>query len=116
MAACIASERTRPRRLRLHVHVSLSRRHGFDDVRCFARIVAELLVRRHPGEATTEQRKQARAGRVFVDIMRNAYAQTVVVPFSVRVRPAAPAAVPLHWDELDDAKLTPATFHHPDDQ
>lgn len=71
----------------LNVHVPLRRRDGFGDVRSFARIVAELLVRRHPGQATTEQRKPARSGRVFVDIMRNAYAQNVVSPFSVRVRP-----------------------------
>lgn len=34
-----------------------------------------------------EQRKDKRGDRLFLDVMRNAYEQTVVVPFSVRARP-----------------------------
>ena len=42
--------------------------------------------------------------------MRNAYAQTVVAPFSVRARPGAHVATPLHWDEVEDPTLTPGRF------
>ena len=59
---------------------------------------------------TTEQRKDKRGRRVYIDIMRNAYAQTVVAPYVVRARPGAPVAVPLHWDEVADRRLTPARF------
>ena len=100
----------------LHVHVPLNRRAGFDDVRAFARAVAQRLERADPEKLTTEQRKDARSGRLFIDIMRNAYAQTVVAPYAVRARPGAPVSTPLHWDELIDAELTPAPFHHPDDR
>ena len=34
--------------------------------------------------------------------MRDAYAQTAVAPFTVRARPGAPVATPLHWAELED--------------
>jgi bifunctional non-homologous end joining protein LigD len=53
---------------------------------------------------TTEQRKAKRGGLILVDVMRNAYAQTSVAPYAVRPRPRAPAATPLHWEELSDAR------------
>ncbi len=94
----------------LHVHVPLNRRVAFDDVRGFARAVADVLVHDQPDELTTEQRKEARSGRLFLDIMRNAYAQTVVAPYAVRARPGAPVATPLHWDEVSDTALAPGRF------
>jgi bifunctional non-homologous end joining protein LigD len=94
----------------LHVHVPLDRRAGFDDVRAFARAVARRLAGTNPAELTTAQRKDGRQDRLFIDIMRNAYAQTVVAPYAVRARPGAPVATPLHWTELTDAALMPGRF------
>jgi bifunctional non-homologous end joining protein LigD len=94
----------------LHIHLPLDRRAGFGDVRGFARAVAQRLEHEYPAELTTEQRKDARSGRLFIDILRNAYAQTVVAPYAVRARPGAPVATPLHWDELTDAALAPRRF------
>jgi bifunctional non-homologous end joining protein LigD len=94
----------------LHVHVPLNRRQDFDDVRAFARDAALLLAGRHPDDLTVEQRKDKRGGRVYADIMRNAYAQTVVAPYAVRARPGAPVATPLHWDEVEDGRLAPDRF------
>jgi bifunctional non-homologous end joining protein LigD len=87
-----------------HVVVALRRRAGFDAVREFARGFAQLAVAREPTLFTNEQRKAKRDGKILVDIMRNAYAQTAVAPYAVRARPNAPVAAPLHWEELDDAK------------
>ena len=42
--------------------------------------------------------------------MRNAYAQTVVAPYTVRARPGARVATPLWWQELEDPDLTPGRF------
>ncbi|MFI1733358.1 non-homologous end-joining DNA ligase [Streptomyces acidicola] len=86
----------------LHVVVPLGGRHGYDEVRAFARDVAELLVRDHPDEFTTAVRKQDRGDRLYLDVQRNAYAQTAVAPFTVRARPGAPVATPLAWVQLDD--------------
>src|SRR5260221_31018 len=63
-----------------------------------------------PGPGHTEQRKDKRARHLYVDVMRNAYAQTVVAPYVVRARPGAPVAVPLHWDEVADSDLEPGRF------
>jgi bifunctional non-homologous end joining protein LigD len=49
-------------------------------------------------------------GRVYLDIMRNAYAQSVVAPYAVPARLGAAVATPLHWDEVGDEKLEPGRF------
>jgi bifunctional non-homologous end joining protein LigD len=94
----------------LHVHVPLNRRADFDAVREFAHRAAEVLARRHPDAITTEQRKDKRGTRIYADIMRNAYAQTVVATYGVRARPGAHVAMPLAWAEVEDEKLEPAQF------
>ncbi|MFF9850503.1 non-homologous end-joining DNA ligase [Streptomyces litmocidini] len=91
----------------LHVLVPLDRRAPFDTVRAFARDVAELLADRHPERLTTAARKQAREGRLYLDVQRNGYGQTAVTPYAVRALPGAPVATPLNWSELDDPGLTP---------
>lgn len=94
----------------LHVHVPLNARQDFDTVREFARQAAELLAARNPDLVTTEQRKDKRGPRIYADLMRNAYAQLAVAPYSVRARPGAPVATPLSWDELNDQALRPGRF------
>ncbi|MFI5684280.1 non-homologous end-joining DNA ligase [Streptomyces sp. NPDC051636] len=91
----------------LHVVVPLNGHHGFDEVRAFARDVAELLAAEHPDRLTTAARKKDRGERLYLDVQRNAYAQTAVAPFTVRPRPGAPVAVPVSWDQLDDPDLGP---------
>ncbi|MFE5486128.1 non-homologous end-joining DNA ligase [Streptomyces sp. NPDC056527] len=90
----------------LHVVVALDRRAGFDDVRAFARDTAEVLAERHPDRLTTAARKQSRKGRLYLDVQRNAYGQTSVVPYTVRALPGAPVATPISRIELDDPQLT----------
>ena len=60
-----------------------------------------------PDHLTLEWHKVERGDRIYLDVNRIAYAQHAVAPYSVRPRPAAPVAVPLHWDELSDKSLRP---------
>ncbi len=89
----------------LHVMVPLDRSADFDTVRAFARSVSRRLAEMHPGELTVEQRKDKRAGRVYLDVLRNAYGQTAVSAYSVRARPGAPVSTPIHWEELENRRL-----------
>ena len=98
----------------LHVLVLLNGQADFDSVREFARQVAVVLAAAEPELVTVEQRKDARGDRIYADIMRNGYAQTAVAPYSVRARPGAPVAVPLHWDEVADPGLTAGRGYYPD--
>jgi bifunctional non-homologous end joining protein LigD len=94
----------------LHLTVPLDRRADFDTVRGFARDVADLLAARQPDRLTTEQRKDKRKGRLYLDAMRNAYAQTAVPPYAARARPSATVATPLDWSEVEDRSLRPSSF------
>jgi bifunctional non-homologous end joining protein LigD len=89
----------------LHVVVPLNGRHEFDEVRRFAKDVADTLVAGHPDRLTTAARKKDRGDRLYLDIQRNAYAQTAVAPFTVRAKPGAPVATPVAWTQLDDPGL-----------
>ncbi|MEU0950446.1 non-homologous end-joining DNA ligase [Streptomyces canus] len=89
----------------LHVVVPLNGRHEFDEVRRFAKDVADTLVAGHPDRLTTAARKKDRGDRLYLDIQRNGYAQTAVAPFTVRAKPGAPVATPMAWAQLDDPGL-----------
>ena len=95
----------------LHVVAPLEPELDFDEVRDFARAMADRLADEHPEELTVEQRKNKRRGRLYLDVMRNAYGQTGVVPYSVRALPEAPIATPLAIEELGDRRLEPRRWH-----
>lgn len=84
----------------LHVHVPIERRHGYEEVRGFTRMVAGALVRASGGLVTGERSPSRRYG-VYVDTKMNGHGQQVVAPYSVRPLPSAPVAAPVAWDELD---------------
>ena len=90
----------------IHVTVPI-RPVPFEEAFAFAKAVAMRLADEHPKRLTTEFHKAKRGGRIFVDVLRNRYAQHAVPPYAVRPRPGAPVAAPLHWEELDDPKLKP---------
>ena len=94
----------------LHVVAPLDASASFDTVRALARDMAERLARLYPDELTTAQRKDKREGRLYLDVMRNAYGQTAVVPYSLRAREGAPVATPLDWDELGRSDLGPRDY------
>ncbi len=92
----------------IHVLVPIARRHGYEDVREFAGIVAGALARAHPGLVTTEWTRAKRKG-VLVDANQNGPGKTTASVYSVRPRAAAPVSTPLRWDEVRPG-LDTATF------
>lgn len=96
-----------------HIWVRLEQARDFGDVSIATRALAGLAVARHPDRLTTEFLKKNRHGRVFVDWLRNTGLATVVVPFSLRPRPTAPVAVPVHWDEIETVRPDAWTLAQP---
>jgi bifunctional non-homologous end joining protein LigD len=92
----------------IHVLVPITRRHGFDEVREFAGIVAGALARAHPGLVTTEWTKAKRKG-VLVDANQNGPGKTTACVYSVRPRAGAPISTPLRWEEVTSG-LDPTAF------
>ncbi|TLP81733.1 non-homologous end-joining DNA ligase [Maribacter sp. ACAM166] len=94
----------------LHVVVPICRAENFDEVRDFAKTVARYLANKHPKEFTVQLRKHQRSGKLFIDYLRNSYAQTAVCPFSVRAMEGAPVALPLSWNEVGTQILDAQPF------
>ncbi len=95
----------------LHVTVPLKRLYTFEFVRDFAKEVGKILIEDDPKHLTMEARKEKRAGRLYIDINRNAFAQTAVSPYSIRAYEKAPVAAPLFWDEVKKKSLTAQKYN-----
>lgn len=89
----------------VHVTVPIIPEKNFDAVHAFAREIAAHLVEQYPEHATVQMRKEKRTGKIFIDYLRNAWAQTAAAPYAVRAREGAPVATPIEWKELTSAML-----------
>jgi len=86
----------------LHFVVPIVRRDGWDDVKAFARRIAEHLATSVPTLFTATASKAKRSGRVYVDYLRNGEGATAVAAYSLRARPGLPVSMPIAWEALDD--------------
>jgi bifunctional non-homologous end joining protein LigD len=93
----------------LHLVAPLVRRSTFDEVRSFARALAEEMERRAPERFLSDASKAERGGRIYVDYLRNAWAASAVAAYSPRARPGATVSTPLSWEELTPS-LDPREF------
>jgi bifunctional non-homologous end joining protein LigD len=93
----------------LHLVTPLGRRSSWEEVRDFARALAEEMARSTPDLYLAEASRARRSGRIYVDYLRNGYAASAVAPYSTRARAGAPVSLPLEWSELNDS-LRPADF------
>ncbi len=84
----------------LHVVLPIRPTLSWDEAKAWTKAVADLLVDTAPDRFTTSAAKAKRAGRIFIDYLRNAEGATAVAPYSVRARSGAPVAMPIAWSEL----------------
>jgi bifunctional non-homologous end joining protein LigD len=85
----------------VHVVVPLVRRAGWDELRAFARGVAQAFARVAPDQFTAVMSKAKRKGKIYIDWVRNTREATAIACYSTRARPGAPIAIPVTWDELE---------------
>ncbi|RJR38349.1 MAG: DNA ligase D [Desulfobacteraceae bacterium] len=83
-----------------HVVAPITRGPSWDELKEFAKRVAQQLVRMEPGLLVSVMTKSKRKGKVFLDYLRNGRGSTAVAPYSTRARLMAPVAAPLSWEEL----------------
>lgn len=93
----------------LHLVAPLVRRSTWEEVRDFARALAEERARAEPDRFLAEASRARRSGRIYLDYLRNGYAASAVAPYSTRARAGAPVSFPLEWGELNDS-LRPTDF------
>jgi bifunctional non-homologous end joining protein LigD len=94
----------------LHVVVPVEPVTEWKAAKAFSKQLSEAMAADAPERYLTKISKAERAGRIFIDYLRNDPTSTAVGPYSTRSRPGAPVALPIEWDSLD-VKLDPAAFN-----
>jgi bifunctional non-homologous end joining protein LigD len=84
-----------------HVVVPLQPAVSWDAFHDFARRVAEVMEMKWPDRYTSNVKKARRAGKIFIDWIRNGRGATSIAPYSLRARKGAGVSMPIAWDELD---------------
>jgi bifunctional non-homologous end joining protein LigD len=89
----------------LHLVAPIAPKQGWDEVKSFAKAIADALVNVRPERYTANPLKRTRTGKIFVDYLRNQRGGSAIVNFSTRAKKGAPVACPLSWDELKALKV-----------
>jgi bifunctional non-homologous end joining protein LigD len=95
----------------LHVIVALEPQANYTKVRSLAQKISVRMAKENPKLLTTAFEKADRGNRVFVDYLRNGFAQTAIAPYSVRAIENAPVAAPITWKELEKEEINAQAFN-----
>ena len=81
-------------------YVIISLAQAEPDVKAFAKALAQDVALADPEAFTINMSKAKRAGRIFIDYLRNGRGATSVVAYSLRARAGAPVSAPVRWERL----------------
>ena len=97
----------------LHVVTPLSQprrgRLAWPEAKEWARATCAAMAADDPSRYLITRSKKERAGRIFLDYLRNGRKATAIAPLSARARAGATVSMPLEWKQLR-AGLEPARF------
>lgn len=85
----------------LHLYAGLDGRRDYEQVRDYAKEVAEELEAGHRSLVVSQMTKAKRGGKVFLDWSQNTGAKTTISPYSLRGRDAPTVAAPRTWAEIE---------------
>jgi bifunctional non-homologous end joining protein LigD len=88
----------------LHLVVPLEPSCDFSTVFGAASLIAKPFVEKYAKTTTLHIKKEARKGRVLIDIYRNRNGQSIISAYSLRGRVGAPVSMPIQWAELQKVK------------
>src|SRR6478609_914688 len=83
----------------IHICCPIEPRWDFHQVFEAAQLIAQPFVDANK-DTTLHIKKDARKGRVLIDIYRIRSGQSIVSPYSIRGRVGAPVSMPLKWEEI----------------
>jgi bifunctional non-homologous end joining protein LigD len=82
---------------------------GWEEAKGFAQAVCTHMANDSPEKYLINMSKKQRAGRIFLDYLRNDRMSTAVALLSPRGRPGAPVSMPVNWSQVRDG-LDPMRF------
>ncbi|WP_229238275.1 non-homologous end-joining DNA ligase [Dyella amyloliquefaciens] len=88
----------------LHVVLPLHTPCTWEDAKRFAQAFAHTLANEQPRHFIAKANMEERAGRIFIDYLRNSRGATSVASYSLRGRTGATVATPLRWQDLGKCK------------
>ena len=81
----------------MHVYARLDGKRTSDEVRDYAKEIAEELESSHRSLVVSQMTKARRGGKVFLDWSQNVGAKTTISPYSMRGRDLPTVAAPRTW-------------------
>lgn len=85
----------------VHILAPIETKWDFHESFDAARAVAKPFVDAHRSTTTLHIKKEARKGKILIDIYRNRGGQSIISPYSVRGIEGAPVSMPLTWESLE---------------
>ncbi|MCH5179976.1 MAG: non-homologous end-joining DNA ligase [Erysipelotrichales bacterium] len=83
-----------------HVVIPFFKVINYKKFETFAKKVALLMEKTWPNLYTTNIKKDARNGKIFIDYLRNKKSATCIAPYSLRAREKLPISFPIAWEDL----------------
>ena len=93
-----------------HLLIPIQRRSDWAEAKAFTKAIADSLARLAPRNFIATQVKHMRAGRIYIDFLRNQQGATAVGAYSTRARDVATVSTRLSWDELSPSR-PPSAFN-----
>lgn len=84
----------------LQIYVPLNTTVSYDETKPFAKALARLIEREHPGKVVSDMKKSLRVNKIFVDWSQNDDHKTTVCVYSLRAKETPTASTPVTWDEV----------------
>src|ERR671911_722445 len=86
----------------LHLMAPLDRTIDHDEARAYARQTAQRLAVTASTRYTISSAPGKRAGRIFIDYLRNGRGTTAIGAWSPRARAGFPVAAPVSWRQVEN--------------
>jgi bifunctional non-homologous end joining protein LigD len=96
----------------LHVYIPMPPETPYEAGLLFCQIVATMVAKKHPRQATVERSLKARGSRIYVDYLQNSRGKTLASAYSARANDFAGVSTPLTWEEVEEG-VSPKDFTIP---
>ncbi|HHX49912.1 MAG TPA: DNA polymerase domain-containing protein [Clostridia bacterium] len=93
----------------IQVHVPITPKYTFKQVRQISRFIAEYMVNKYPQKITIDRTIERRGKKLYFDYLQLWKMKTIPLPYSVRARQEGTVAIPVTWEEIK-AGFSPLDF------